>query len=158
MRKNGASTSLYWICERKRDLRCYVSVSTHGDGSVIRESSAPHIHDASNGRSEALIVRRALLDESARRPEAAPSSLLNEHVTADVVLNLTNEHSLKQAIHRRRRGVRPKDPTTAAGLVISSPWTNTLDGMNWYLGEAVVGEDRSYIFATEANLAMLEVS
>ena len=156
--KTGGRNTLYWLCERRRDLHCYVGATTDVDGNVIRKPTATHVHDPSDGRTQGMLVRHTMMEESARRPEAAPSALLNQHVTPDVVLNLPSETALKQAICRRRREVRPTDPDTAADLEINGPWTKTLSGCDWFLGKANVGEDNCFIFATEANLRKLSVS
>ena len=117
-----------------------------------------HMHGVNAGRAESRTVRHNLLVESSRRPEAAPSALLNEFVTPDTALGLSSEPALKQAIQRRRRIVRPKDPDTSAGIQITGEWSETLDGKLWYLGEVVVGNDSGYIFATEDNLLHLNLS
>ena len=69
--------------------------------------SVSHNHAAAVGRAEALVVRHNMLTESERRPEAAPSALLNEFVTPAVALGLENEKQLKQAVQYRRKKFRP---------------------------------------------------
>lgn len=156
--KNGGNTVLYWHCERRRDIGCIVSVTTDTDGVIIRGSTSAHTHAPSNNRVSALAVRHDLLAECTRRPEAAPASLLNEFVTPSIALALPSEAALKQAIQRRRRGVRPKDPDTAADVLISGEWAQTLEGKEWFLGEVSVISDKGYVFATEDNLRRLNVS
>jgi len=156
--KKSGDARQYWLCERRRDLGCTTSVTTDKDGKVVKGPTTAHIHAASVGRGEALAVRHAMLTESSRRPEAAPAILLNEFVTPSVVLKLASEPALKQAIQRRRRAHRPKDPDTASGIVITGDWSQTFDGKPWYLGAAVMGDDISFIFATEENLTKLAVS
>ena len=155
---NKSRNKLYWLCERRRDIRCSACVITDASGIILKGATSVHVHTASGGRVEALNIRHDLLGDSIRRPEAAPSSLLNEHVTPATVLNLPSEVALKQAINRKRRAIRPKDPETAANLEICGTWTETLDGANWYIGETGVGGDCCYIFSTEDNLRKLNVS
>ena len=78
--------------------------------------------------------------------------MLNEFVTVDVTLAVGNEQALKQIIQRHRRHVRPKNPTSATGIVISDEWLKTLDGKEWFLGETTVGDYSCYTFTTEENL------
>jgi hypothetical protein len=132
-------------------------VKTDEEGNIVKAPNVDHTHAASTGRVQALTTRHNLLAESLRRPEAAPSALLNEFVTPEVVMNLSSEPALKQAVQRRRRIVRPKDPDTASDIQICGEWTQTIDGKAWYLGDVKVGEDSGYIFATEDNLRHLQV-
>lgn len=155
-KNGGGSAVLYWKCERWRDLGCPITANTDIDGKILKGPSADHCHDVSRGRVDALIVRHNLLQESARRPEAAPATLLNEFVTPAVALNLSSEQSLKQAIQRHRRAFKPKEPNTAC-IEITGDWTKTLDRQDWYLGETNVGEDKAYVFTTAENLRILNV-
>ena len=124
----------------------------------MKAPTAARIHAANVGRGEVLAVRHAMLVESSRRLEAAPAAVVNEFVTLTLVLKLASEPALKQAIQRRHRAHRPKDPDTASGIIISGEWSQTLDGKPWYLGAASMGDGISYIFATEENLTTLAVS
>ena len=156
--KRDGSTVVYWQCERRRDLGCSTMLTSDVEGKVIKAPTVPHTHVVSTGRADALAVRHDILVESSRRPEAAPSALLNEFVGPEIALSLGSEPALKQAIQRRRRMVRPKDPDTASGIVISGDWAHTIDGQPWFMGEINVGDDSAYIFATEENLNKLNVS
>ena len=150
-------TTIYWQCERQRDLGCKVNVSTDVRGHITNGPTGSHIHEKNVGRSETLMTRYQLLFDAERRPEASPGALLNDHVTPDVALKLGNELSLKKAIQRRRQHKHPKDPQSASELVITDDWAVTLDGKNWYIGQVQEGAERVYIFATEENLRNLQV-
>ena len=99
-RKSG-DTVLYWQCERRRDIGCQSVVTTDRDGTILKAATVEHMHGVNAGRAESRTVRHNLLVESSRRPEAAPSALLNVFVTPDTVLGLSSEPALKQAIQRR---------------------------------------------------------
>lgn len=158
--KNGRNAVLYWYCERRldQDVHCPVKVSTDKDGNIVNGPRGVHTHSVSDVRVSALTVRHAILEESLRRPEAGPASLLNEFITPDVALGLSSETALKQAIQRRRRVLRPKDPQTADGIVVTGVWAENLEGEPWFLGEVKLGEERAYAFATQVNLRRLNVS
>ena len=156
--KISGYTVLYWQCERKRDMGCQSALTTDTDGNILKQPSAAHNHVVSVGRVDAMTVRHEMLTESSRRPEAAPASLLNDFVTPELVLSLGSEQALKQAIQRRRRIIRPKEPETSSGIQITGDWLKTLDGQHWFLGETKVGDDSAYIFSTEDNLRNLNVS
>ena len=101
--KKSGDTDLYWQCERRRDVGCQSVVTTDGDGKSLKAATMKHMHGVNAGRARAEsrnAVRQNLLVESSRRPEAAPSALLNEFVTPDTVLGLSSEPALKQAIQR----------------------------------------------------------
>jgi len=147
----------YWRCERMRDLKCAATVKTDKDGNIVKQPEVQHLHAANEARVQALSTRHGLLEECLRRPEAAPSALLNEFVSPDVVLSLGNETALKQAVQRRRRFVRPKEPDIASGIQICGDWAQTIDGKSWYLGDVRLEEDCGYIFTTDDNLRHLQV-
>ena len=109
-------------------------------------------------RAAMLQVRHTILEEAARRPEAAPTALLNEMVTTTVALHLPGERSLKRSIQRMRNSLMPTDPVSAADIILPEAWKKTLEGKDWYLGETLIGNDHSHIFCTEDNLKKLRVS
>ena len=141
-----------WECERRRDLRYSVYVTTDEDGSIIKDVTRVHVHAMPAAERAAMLqVRHTILEEAARRPEAAPTALLNETVTTTVALHLPGECSLKRVIQRMRNSLMPRDPVPAADIVLPEAWKMTLAGRDWYLGDTVVGNDHSHIFSTENN-------
>lgn len=156
--KNGDTTLILWECERRREMRCSVYVTTDEEGSVVKRPTSLHIHDEPGpARAAMMNVRHNLLEECQRRPEASPAALLNEFVTPDVATQLPSERSLKRAIQRKRKHTMPVDPITASNIVVADPWRVTLDGQAWYLGDVRLNEDSGYIFTTENNLSKLQV-
>ena len=84
-----------WDCERRRELRCSVYVTTDEDGYIMKDVTGVHLHGApAPERAAMLQVRRTILEEAARRPETAPAALLNEMVTTTVAPHLASERSL----------------------------------------------------------------
>lgn len=147
-----------WECERRRELRCPVYVTTDEEGIIVKDVTIDHVHDPPAAeRAAALIVRDTILQEALRRPEAAPASLLNDFVTPTVASQLGSERTLKRAIQRKRKTMMPTDPPSASDVVITDTWKMTLENKEWYLGEATVDNDSGYIFATEENLNKLQV-
>jgi len=156
--KNGDTTLILWECERRREMRCSVYVTTDEEGSVVKRPTSLHIHDEPGpARAAMMNVRHNLLEECQRRPEASPAALLNGFVTPDVATQLPSERSLKRAIQRKRKHTMPVDPITASNIVVADPWRVTLDGQAWYLGDVRLNEDSGYIFTTENNLSKLQV-
>lgn len=156
--KNGDTTLILWECERRREMRCSVYVTTDEEGSVVKRPTSLHIHDEPGpARAAMMNVRHNLLEECQRRPEASPAALLNEFVTPDVATQLPSERSLKRAIQRKRKHTMPVDPITANNIVVADPWRVTLDGQAWYLGDVQLNDDSGYIFTTENNLSKLQV-
>lgn len=156
--KNGDTNFILWECERRREMRCSVYVTTDEEGRVVKPPTSFHIHDEPGlARAEMQNVRHNLLEDCLRRPEASPAELLNEFVTPDVALQLPSERSLKRSIQRKRKHTKPIDPITASNIVVADPWRVTLDGQPWYLGDVRLNEDSGYIFTTESNLSKLQV-
>jgi hypothetical protein len=147
-----------WECERRRDNRCSVYVTTDEGGFVVKKPTSSHIHSQPTGRADALTVRHNILEEATIRPDSAPIALLNEYVTPEVALKLGDDSSLKRAIQRKRKHNIPVDPPSANGIVIGESWAQTLDKQPWFLGEVAVGNDNGYIFATKDNLSKLNIS
>ena len=134
--KNGDTTLILWECERRREMRCSVYVTTDEEGSVVKRPTSLHIHDEPGpARAAMMNVRHNLLEKCQRRPEASPAALLNEFVTPDVATQFPSERSLKRAIQRKRKHTMPVDPITASNIVVADPWRVTLDGQAWYLGD-----------------------
>lgn len=154
----GDRNAVLWECERRRELRCPVYVTTDEEGVIVKDVVVPHIHDPpAPGRTATLAVRHTLMQEAMRRPEASPVSLLNDYVTPVVASYLGGERTLKRSIQRKRKAILPIDPTTATNIVVADAWRVTLEGKEWYLGDFIVGHDSGYIFATEDNLQKLKV-
>jgi len=99
-----------------------------------------------------------VLSEASHRPKVSPATLLIEFITPAVVLSLGSEMAMKQSIRRRRQKLRPTDPETAADVLVSGAWTQTLDGKQWYLGETRVVDDKCHIFTTELKKTTFNVT
>jgi FLYWCH zinc finger domain len=156
--KSGDTNFILWECERRREMRCSVYVTTDEEGSVVKPPTSLHIHaEPGPARAAMLNVRHNLLEECQRRPEACPAALLNEFVTPDVAPHLPSERSLKRAIQRKRKHLMPIDPMAASNIVVADSWRVTLEGQAWYLGDVRLNEDSGYIFTTESNLSILQV-
>ena len=118
-----------WECERRREMRCPVYVTTDEDGVIVKDVKVAHIHEPpAADRAAMLTVRHRIIEEGNRRPEASPASLLNEFVTPAVALHLGDERTLKRAIQRKRKTTMPVDPPSATNIVIAEAWKVTLDG------------------------------
>jgi FLYWCH zinc finger domain/Zinc finger, C3HC4 type (RING finger) len=78
--KNGDTTLILWECERRREMRCSVYVTTDEEGSVVKRPTSLHIHDEPGpARAAMMNVRHNLLEECQRRPatESAPETTIS---------------------------------------------------------------------------------
>ncbi len=118
--RNSDSPVIYWHCERKRDINCKACVHTDVGGSNINLVNDSHNHGVSTGRAEAMQVRHELLEAGAARCDAAPAQLINKMLTPTVALHLSSETLIKEAIRRRRRHQRPREPESSSDIVVDS--------------------------------------
>ena len=73
--RNG--TKIYWECERRRDISCSVRLTTSISGSIVSKNVAEHNHDKAGKHASSLEVRHRLRIDAVKRPEAAPTALVN---------------------------------------------------------------------------------
>ena len=75
-RKNKDGT-VVWVCSSRKSTGCYVSVKTQ-NGEILQPPAKQHSHDPEEQTREKGEFRRGLMEAAIQRPEANPSSLINE--------------------------------------------------------------------------------
>jgi hypothetical protein len=145
-----------WQCER-RDLKCYVTISSKPDGEITQLPVSEHCHSANEERCRAAKRKDDIINRALERLDETPSKILNESLTKEDAGVLPTEHCLKRSIRYARRKLRPLESLNASELEVNGNWLNTLDGKRFYFGKVNVREDVAYVFTTDDNLRYLSV-
>jgi len=108
---------------RRRDLGCTTSVTTAKDGKVVKAK----LQLQHTSTRLVLVVAKhwpsvmpCWLSLRVDQKRCQQLWLTNEFVMPTLVLKLASEPALKQAIQRRCRAHRPKDPDTASALLLAA--------------------------------------
>jgi FLYWCH-type zinc finger protein len=148
----------YWNCEFRQTngVKCSGFASTIlVAGEHHLRSQKEHNHGPEASRAD-VAVAVASMKESGRATNDKPAQIINNlQMLEDSRPCLPSREAIRKRIKRARREDAPPEPSSVMDLNINEAQMKTLNGVPFRARDSIIGEDRTLLFCTAANVRKL---
>ncbi|KFD50538.1 hypothetical protein M513_08606 [Trichuris suis] len=147
-----------WRCEKNEAFFCRGrAVTRYSNNKHVLIKFVEHNHSP-NASSADVAMAIEGLKTRARVTGDAPCQLIQTYMTstaADIAPCLPSSNALRCQVRRIRRGQRTVELKALSDVHVPETLRKTLNGEQFLVKDAVVGEDRILLFTTTANIHKL---
>lgn len=156
---NRQQTKSYWRCIERDGCTGTVTTNYNVNNGIYITIGKRHTHEPDNVEMEVQSVVRSMKRRAAEHPNAPPSSIFRDEISAvrseEVLARLPQKNDVIRTLNRVQNRHRPVNPQALEDLVINPPYDRSLNGQLFMQFDETVGEDRIIMFYTNTMLQHL---